>query len=314
MLGQLPCELRLYVFKIVLCDATFGRGLVHVTRNGVMFHFGFTDDYLRNEFGDAISCLEARSVGQKTAAAVIEALCRSEFVFTVPAEYVPEFLSLCPLSHTVEPGRLIKRLRVFIDEEPNFAGDGSDGPRLRKADWVDLDDDWVRDIATRAGSRTRLMRQCSRCLLKMPQLQRIHFWITPAQGKASQAAIQRWEVRDLLPTIFRLWCRSVNTYVYLRTWETYKEPEDSCSWFLQGRVVVDESGLCETLVDLEHGIPFTHANWRIPTKEDRVEATAIRARQEHWSLPNYSGRPDSSRYHKVTNYDTVQELIKRLEG
>lgn len=203
---------------------------------------------------------------------------------------------------------------MFIDEEPSFAGDGSDGQRLHKADWVDLDDDWVRDIATRAGSRTRLMRQCQKYLLKMPQLQRIYFWITPAQGKVSQPAIQRWEVRDLLPTVFGLWCRGVNTYVYLRTWKTYKEPEDSFGRFLHGRVVPDESGLCETLVDLEQCIPFTHVNWRIPTEEDRVEAAAIRTRQEHWSLPNYSGCPDSSRCHKVTNYDAVQELIKRLEA
>ena len=204
MLGQLPYELRLYVFKIVFLRCNFRPGTrpCHQERGDV--HFEFTDDYLRNEFGRAMSCLEARSVGQKTAAAVIEALYGSEFVFAVPAEYVPEFLSLCPLSHTVEPERLIKRLRVFIDEEPNFTGDGSDGQRLCEADWVDLDDDWVRDIATRAGSRTRLMRQCWRCLLRMPQLQRIHFWITPAQGKVSEAAIQRWEVRNLLPTIFRL--------------------------------------------------------------------------------------------------------------
>lgn len=89
MLGQLPCELRLYIFKIVFCDATFGRGLVHVTRNGGDVHFEFTDDYLRNEFGGAISCLEARSIGKKTAAAVIEALCGYEFVFTVPARISP---------------------------------------------------------------------------------------------------------------------------------------------------------------------------------------------------------------------------------
>lgn len=37
MLGQLPYEIRFYVFKIVFCDATFRRGLVQVTKKGGVF-------------------------------------------------------------------------------------------------------------------------------------------------------------------------------------------------------------------------------------------------------------------------------------
>jgi hypothetical protein len=105
MLGQLPYELRFYVFqnRVLRCNFRVGTRPSHQERGSVRFEF--TEDYLRNEFGGAISFHEARRVGQKAAAAAVEALCGFEFAFAVTADYVPNFLKLCPLSHTVESGR-----------------------------------------------------------------------------------------------------------------------------------------------------------------------------------------------------------------
>lgn len=216
------------------------------------------------------------------------------------------FLQQCPLSLAVEPGKYIKRLHLYMDEDPKFVGDGKDGQGLRKADWVDLESEVGDERVTRSGHRTRLMRQCCRAILNMPKLYWIEFWIMPRQGMVPKQDIQRWEIRDIIPTHFRLIRKRVITLLLLQIREQHLEASHTLDWWLEkDSVVVDDGGFYESYMCLDACIPY---DWREPTDEARVLAENILAGEDPL------GSPSSSDRHQVRNYDALRDLLARMHA
>lgn len=182
-----------------------------------------------------------------------------------------------------------------MDEDPKFNGDGEDGQALRKGDWVDLDLDVGDDTTPEPGHRTQLMRQCWRAILKMPKLNRFEFRVMPSQGKAPANDIQRWEIRDIIPTHFRLCLNNVDAAIYLRTWEAHLEPTNvDKRWLDQKRdYVVDDTGLCESQMDLSTCVPY-NCNELMG--------------QERFVIP------PEHHDHAIRNCVAVQDLIDRLKS
>lgn len=231
--------------------------------------FTYKFDCERDEryYAGIIFCLNAAIVGGGVAAAAAEALYKSDITFAVAAKTLCTFLQKCPLSLVVEPGKFIQGLHLYMDEDPKFIGDGKDGQALRKADWVDLASHVDNDRATRTGQRTQLMRQCWRAILNMPKLTCFEFWIMPSQGKVSRHDIKRFEIRDIIPTHFRLKRKRVSTSICLRTWEP---TVDYKNWVFDLGLdgldikVVDVDGFCEHSLYLNQCVPY---NWSEPTDE-----------------------------------------------
>lgn len=279
------------------------------TAEGITYKF--TNRIHRRKFSGAISCLDAAIVGEGTAAAAAEALYQSKFHFAVHAEMLCAFLQSCPLSLVVEPGKYIKKLHLYMDEDPKFIGDGKGGQALRKADWVDLVSGDSDDRVTRSGHRTQLMRQCWRAILKMPKLECFEFWIMPSQGKVSRNYIQRWEIRDIIPMHFRLWCRGVHVSIYLRTREEHPERIRDLAHYLDERREneLDDDGFYVSHLNLNNCVPY---DWTKPVDYERVLAENASARQDRWTLPPWGGTFDSFKCHSVRNYKAMDELMDRL--
>ena len=226
---------------------------------------------------------------------------------------ITSFLVSCPKSMAVQFGHYIRKPILLMDEDPKFLRDGKDGQELRKDDFVDVDEMSDCDRVLRRGSRTRLMRKCWRSILNMPKLRWIKFNITPAQGKVDRDQIQCWEVRDLLPTYFRLWAKGVDVHISLRTWRVYKEPTSSVhKWLYRwGKEHLGEDGRLEGQVHLDH---YTEGCLE-PSEEDRNEAAAILARKEQWTIPTPGGEgPDCTKYHQVRTHDALDEFTNRLQA
>ncbi len=281
------------------------------TAEGITYKF--IEKLYDRECAGLLSCLDAAIPGEAVVAAAAEALYQSGSAFAVDAEMLPTFLHNCPLSPAVKPGTYIKGLVLYMDEDSQFIGDGKDGQALRKADWVDLLSDGGDDRMTRSGHRTQLMRRCWRAILNMPKLERIVFWIMPAQGKVTVSDIQHWEIRDIIPTIFRLTRKRVHVRVYLRTWEVAQESiSDIDSPF---RVIgeksyydVDNNGVYHESghFDLNLCIPD---KWSKPTDSDRSLAWALSARR---TLFPWDGTCLSFKCQRVRYYDALRELTDRL--
>ena len=191
-----------------------------------------------------------------------------------------------------------------MDEDPKFIGDGKDGQALRKADWVDLVPNVGDKRITRSGHRTQLMRQCWRAILNMPKLSRFEFWIMPSQGKSSAGDIQRWEIRDIIPMHFRLFCNHVDTHIYLRTWEAHRKPTNEYErWLAKIKDHVDDDdGFHESALDLSSCIPY---EWGVPADYRRLLAENILAR------PTY-GRIDFLKSQEIRSYNALLRLLDRM--
>lgn len=303
MLSRLPHEVRLKIFHLVFAQSGC-REVIRVEDTAEGITYKFTDKNHERDYSGAVSCLDAAVVGSGVAAAAAEAFYQSKIMFGVDAKVLCTFLQSCPFSLVVEPGKYIKTLLLYMDEDPKFIGDRVDGQALRKADWVDLVSDAGNDRTTRSGDRTQLMRQCWRAILNMPKLIRFEFCIMPSRGKASAYDIQRWEIRDIIPTHFRLFCKHVDTSVYFRTWELYQEPTSNAfeKWYYQTmHDNVDDDGFYSSHFDLSACIPY---RWREPTHQERVQADDMLARQDRGTL--------APKDHAVRNYDALHELLHRL--
>ena len=200
-----------------------------------------------------------------------------------------------------------------MDEDPNFIGDGKDRQALRKADWVDLLSDAGHDRVTRSGHRTQLMRQCWRAILNMPKLDIIEFMIMPARGKVTMSDIQHWEIRDIIPTLFRLTHKRVRAEIWLRIWEVAQEPINDIDGSFDEKHYydVDNDGVYQekSHFNLNLCIPD---NWSKPTDRERSVAEALSARQGRWTLFPWDGTCASRECQKVRNYDALRELTDRL--
>ena len=277
------------------------------TAQGITYKF--TKKHDEREFAGAISCLNDSILGENVAAAAAEAFYRSTIEFAVDAKALCTFLRSCPLSLAVAPGKYIEKLSLYMDEDPNFIGDGRHGQALRKADWIDLDSSVGDDRTTRSGHRTQLMRQCWRAILKMPRLKHFEFSIMPSQGKVSKYDIERWEIRDIIPTHIRLSRRNIVTYIYLRTWEeqnpidrTWIDSDDSD----YEEPDTDENGLYESYLWVSNCVPY---RWAEPTAHTRAQAEAALA-HDPWLGPF----PEASDVQVIRNYDAVRKLFDRFKS
>ena len=313
LLRALPHEIRLAIFESVFQGLFLGRAIVEVRNVAGKTSLSMADKHDASEYSGAMSFLDTSVVGRTIATAAAEALYRSQFMFAIDAETLPDFLELCPLSRTVRPAQYIRRINLYMDEAPNFVGEKEIyGQMLREADWVDLDSDDPDTKLTRSNRRTYVMRKCWKSLLKMLKLKRLEFWIMPAQGKVSLQQAQRCEVRDILPTYFRLCLKSVDTYLYVRTWEQ-DERENEIEWFRTRKRGLTRNGFFESHVDLSMCFPFRPRCPQTPLDVYRARAAAELARHEHWSLPPGCYREHMKR--QVTNnYEDINELYDRLKA
>ena len=132
---------------------------------------------------------------------------------------------------------------------------------------------------TRSRHRTQLMRRCWRAIFNMPKLVRLEFWIMPSQGRISANELQHGEVRDIIPTHFRLSLNGVNTLIYLRTWQVDNNDLDS-TLVEKSDYDFDDDGFYESLFNLGFCIPY---KWRKPPNHEAVIAGTTSADQD--SLP-----------------------------
>ena len=304
MLSRLPHEIRLNIFHIVFADFR-GRGLIRVEDTVEGIRFKFKEKYDNDRCAGAVACLNPTVMGEGVAAAAAEALYQSDLTFGVDANILCTFLQSCPLSNAVQPGRYIKKISFYMDEDPNFIGDGKTGQDLRKADWVDLVPGPGDDRTTRSTKRTQSMRQCWRVILNMPRLHQFEFLIMPSQGKASADDIQSFEIRDILPMHFRLFCRNIDTEIYLRTWELHENTLDQ----VLDLPHVQYGEVYESTLYMGSCIPY---GWAKPTAMEYAKAESIAARLGSRSPTNRSDQYDFFELRAVRNYDALRHYHRRL--
>lgn len=306
MLSRLPHEIRLNIFHKVFADF-WRRGVIRVkdTAEGIRFAFEDNCDYYR--CAGAVSCLDVAIMGEGVAAAAAEALYQSDFTFGVDADFLCTFLQSCPFSHMVQPGRYIKRLDFYMDEDPNFIGDGKTGQDLRKADWVGLVAGPGDDRTTRSTKRTQTMRKCWRAILNMPGLFQFKFLVMPAQGKASADDIIRVEIKDIIPMYHRLRCRRLDPEVYVRAWEICTMTLDQVLDNPRARY----GDVYEFKSDISSCIPYM---WQQPSAKQRAEADAIAARPGDRPFAFCLASCDYKKLHAVRNYDVLQHYLRKLDA
>lgn len=129
----------------------------------------------------------------------------SERRFRIDAGLLLEFLAKCPFSQGVQPGSLIRKILLNIDEDAHFIGEGRDKQGLRRADWVILNEgesEYQRQ--PRRSQRNVLTRKCWKALLTMPHLRSLEVHIMPVEGLLPAREVKYSEARDIVPSVFRL--------------------------------------------------------------------------------------------------------------
>lgn len=130
----------------------------------------------------------------------------------------------------------------------------------------------------------------------------------PKQGMVPEQDIQRWEIRDIIPTHVRLFCKRVLTSVRLRTREHHLRVTRTLDWYFDrwdGRIVVDDDGFYESYMCLDAYIPY---DWRKLNDKARVLAESILAGEDPL------GSPSSFHRHQVLNYDALRDLLARMHA
>ena len=315
MLSRLPHEVRLNIFHHVFAKVPYRVSVrVEDTAGGFRFNFERKDD--SDRYAGAVSCIHTAKLDEGVAAAAAEALYRSKFTFGVDATILCNFLQNCPLSSVQPPGRYIKRLDFFMDEDPNFIGDGKNGQELRKDDWVDLVPGPGDDSTMTSTKRTQLMRQCWRAILNMPRLKAFDFFIMPSHGQAWADVIQHFEIRDIMPMHFRLLCRNINASIYVHfpdalTKIVLNDTEDMV--FAFHNVYSHPNSIAgdfyESYVNLSSCIPCA---WFSPTAEDRASADHFAARLGVRPPANWFDLLVSLRLRAIRNYDAFRHYHRRI--
>ena len=303
-LSRLPHEIRLNIFHHLFSNLGCGAVIrVGDTAKGIRFKFE-SSQHENDYVGAALSCLDAAIGGEGVAAAAAEALYQSKFTFSVDASILCTFLQNCPLTKAVQPGRYITGIRLYMDEDPNFIGDGTTRRELRKADWVDLEPGPNDDRTSKSTTRTQLMRQCWRAILNMPRLHYFAFFIMPSQGQVLvdgfQGGFRRFEIRDIIPMHFRLFCRKIDAkiYVHIREDEIDLVPDYRLHARLSAIHHSDAraGGFHEFYINISSCIP---RGWDKPTDEEDIESLAIALR--------LGGRPPAS-------WSDLYDSFKNLAG
>ena len=290
-ISRLPHEICLSIFGYVF-TSLWGPEILRVQDTAEGVKYNCTQDSWCSDFqGGSIAFLDAVAV------AAAEALYRSNNWFAVDATFLCTFLKRCPLTGLQNPGRYVGSIQLYMDEDPNFLGDGMDGQGLRKADWVDLKPCADDDEITSSGERTQLMRQCWRAILNMPRLKRFTFYIMPSRGKVLKTDIYSWEIRDILPVHYRLSCKGIYPSIQLRTWKLLGL-RDQKKEFSN----VDDKGRYESILDISSCIPH---RWIMPNECDRERAAII-------DYP--STIPELCERQRIVNSDALKEFKERCSA
>ena len=308
IISRFPHEIRLIIFHSLFANLS-PQEVIKVENSAGGVRVDFHEMSNTSGYAGALACLDAAMLGKGVADAAAEALYKSKATFAVEADVLCAFLQRCPISKAVEPGRYIKKLEFYMDEDPNFVGDGKSGQDLRKADWVGLVPGPGDERATRSTKRAQLMRQCWRAILNMPRLQKFEFWIKPDQGKTLSS--QRFEIRDIIPMHFRLHCKGINAKIFLRTLEAFKKVLDqTVDPKILNHRFAQYDNFRASLMDISSCIPY---RWTPPTPEKRAQAESIAARPPHSWFPFYRVTlRDSLRLQAVRNYDALVLYQRRL--
>ena len=314
IISRFPHEIRLIIFHSLFANLS-PQEVIKVENSAGGVRVEFHEMSNTSGYAGALACLNAAMLGKGVAAAAAEALYKSKATFAVESDILCAFLQRCPISKAVQPARYIKKLDFYMDEDPNFVGDGKSGQDLRKADWVALVPGPGDERETRSTKRTQLMRQCWRAILNMPKLQQFEFWIKPdAQGKASRDVFQRFEIRDVIPMHFRLHCKGIDAKIFCRTWDAVKtilEHKTVDPKILNHRLAQYDNFLASTM-DIGSCIPY---RWAPPTPEKRVIAESIAARPPYYlsRFPVYRVTlRDTLKLQAVRNYDALILYQRRL--
>ena len=319
MLSRLPHELLLNIFHLVYFDPWFGIVarlgdlVLRLEDTAIGIRVNFSNSYDEKIYAGALSCLDAAVFGEGVAAAAAEALYRSEFTFSVRANILPIFLQNCPLSKTVRPGRYIRKLNLDLTKDPNFIGAGKTGQDLRKADCVDLVPGSGDDSTTGSTKHTQLMRKCWRAILNMPRLQKFDFFIMISQDPALRRVIQRFEIRDIIPTHYRLFWRNIHARIYFQLPHA-KGPlvplGGNTAWMVPpGHFQFGRGGFFGSYVDMTCCIP---PRWAKPTAQLRAEAKITAARFGGTLDHGCPERAARERLHAVHVYDAFRDYHRRL--
>lgn len=76
----------------------------------------------------------------------------------------------------------------------------------------------------RRTQRNVLMRKCWKALLTMPHLRSLEVHIMPVEDLLPAREVKYFEVRDIAPSVFRLWAKGVFPSVYLCVSNENKSP------------------------------------------------------------------------------------------
>lgn len=311
MLDQLPLEILLAIFGLVFPTPTqLGyysppKDIVRVSYENSGATFTLQKAHHKTEYVGAMTFLSLSLVGPKVAAAATEALVDSDFMFTIDASVLHSLLNTAFLSRGLRPQQYLRKVRLLIDEDVDFVGDGDKGEGLRQADWVELEDDTEKDDVNLTDTRLQSRRQCWRDILNIAHLEVFELSLLPAQGRVSFGDLQNWEIRDFLPTYVRLRRKGVFVKVSLRLWERYEEPgtpspePNYCigARFIEDRArklrnpkpdpKVDPDGYFENELDLSCCFPWMYEGWQVPPEATQA-VSDLKAEREHPFFPPHS--------------------------
>ena len=148
--------------------------------------------------------------------------------------------------------------------------------------------------------------------------------ITPASGRVCAQQIKSWEIRDMVPALWRLARNGVDFRVYFRTWDKLDTMALPSNPFAPAPVPdVDDPTTVETAIDVTNCIPFnsmfTHDQ---PTDNDRARAHYILRQGFNKCLPTrepflkhdafFASRSDIELFHRIKFYDALVDFSRRL--
>lgn len=323
----IPPEVRLQIFRIAF-QPEGAREVINVVLADGKLDLEYKDQHKQRQhqaFERRKLWLQPNIVGQDLALEAAEALYQSRFMFAVHADHCVALLSQCPLSGLANPGLAITRMILLSEEEKNFLGEGRRGTGLRLSDWHSLTQDCsVRRQTRSMQGRTATMQRCWRAVCRMPRLSHLECRITPAGGRLPAHQVKSWEIRDMVPALWRLARNGVDVHVYFRTWDKLNNTTLSSNPFTPASIPDPEDpSLTETAIDVTDCLPFTSLFMRPPpSTKERARAHLLLRQGFDRCLPTrepimkraafFATQNDIIMFHRVKVYDALEDFSRRL--
>lgn len=319
MFRQMPYEISLTIFEYVF-EELRGRETINIDDTTDRCLFRLADEVDGRNYSGAMLFLDASVAGSGTAAAAAETLYRSGCTFAVNAEFASSFLKSCPISRAIQPGQYIRRLHIWVDENPKGLANGLDVETPHEVDSAAVTGETPKKGKSPLISRVELMQECWAVLLDMPKLRWLEILVRPAQGRLDV----------FLPTWFRLSEGHVYLVMYLRGWELYKRPENLYLRSLTTKPEMMEWRIFESRDDPDRCFTPHHNLPQSSSVQDDVKDAGPMKDQEQWYFPtdgrwpkladrqegqdppHHSRGPYFPYNHVVANYEAVLELFYRV--